>query len=139
MTLDKFKKKIFLDYCAINCTYGFNSFTLINRINYLNYPNVILPELDLEKNIDDMMDERKKSKGSFSKKRLTMKIIQSRPSLIKNDIVIKSFENSNCTLEKDWIEWYRKVNKSVLEQNPSKFIYIYYIITEYYFLYIFII
>ena len=80
-----------------------------------------------------MMNERKKSKGSFSKKRLTMKIIQSRPSLIKNDIVIKSFENSNCTLEKDWIEWYRKVNKSILEQNPSKFIYIYYIITEYYF------
>ena len=133
MTVEKYKKKIFLDYCAINCIYGFNSFSLLNTIDYLHNPIMTSQDLDFEKTMDDYFEERRKGKASFSKRRLTMKIIQSRPSSIKNDIVIKSFENSNCTLEKDWIEWYRKVNKSVLEQNPSKFIYIYYIITEYYF------
>ena len=132
MDVDKFKKKIFLEYCNINCYYAFNSFTIMKANDTFDNTNKIFPELELEKDNDNNLDIQKRMKSIFSKKRLTMRLIKRRQSVIKNDIVIKSFENSNCSLEKDWIEWYRKVNKSIFEQNPSKFIYIYYMITEYY-------
>ena len=131
MDVDKFKKKIFLDYCNINCYYAFNNFA-VGKNNDQDRKDMVLPELELEKDEENILDEKKGMKATFYKKRLSMRLIRSRQSVIKNDIVIKSFENCNCTLEKDWIEWYRKVNKSILEQNPSKFIYIFYMITEYY-------
>ena len=71
-------------------------------------------EFDKESNQDLPYEGVKGIKFSFSMKKLNMNLIKNRQSVINNNIVMKSFENSNCSLEKDWIEWYRKVNKSIL-------------------------
>ena len=136
MTTEIFKQKIFFAYCKINCYYAFNSFSSLQQNEVINKANIKLSQLnefEHENNKENSIHDKKQKSSSFYKKELNIDLIKNRRSLVNNDIVIKSFQNSNCSLAKDWIEWYRKVNKSILEQNPSKFIYIFYLITEYYF------
>ena len=133
LNAEKYRKKISLEFCKINCFHAFNSFHQIKKRNTLIRTNTNINEFDKESNQDLPYEGVKGIKFSFSMKKLNMNLIKNRQSVINNNIVMKSLENSNCSLEKDWIEWYRKVNKSIFEQTPSKFIYIYYIITEYYF------
>ena len=128
MTTVNFKKKIFVDYCKINCFYAFNSFSKLYKKDLLiNKENEISNDLDLDK----IISEKRETRDSFSNRKLNKELIKNRRS--NNDIILKSFNNSNYTLELDWIDWYRKVIKSLFEQNPSTFIYIHYFITEYYF------
>ena len=131
MNAEGFKKKIYLDYCKINCYFAFNSF--LHNPNKETQNKTNLNILDLEQYNDEEIDIDVMKKRSFSKVKLDIELINNRRSLLNNDIVIKSFENIKCTLEKDWMEWFRKVSNSVFEQTPSKFIYIFYILTQYYF------
>ena len=136
MNAEKYRKKILFDYCKINCYYAFNSFSLFTKSDAVNRANMKLSELneiEIEKNKENTLVEKKQSRGNFYQKELNIELIKNRRSYVNSDSIIKSFENSLCTLPKDWIEWYRKVNKSILEKNPSTFIYIYYLITQYYF------
>ena len=133
MNTEKLKKKLSLDFCKINCFYAFNSFSVFKAENSPTRTNRKLTELDLDKSNRNSIEEKNDIKTNFSTNKLKMDLIKDRQSHVENDLLIKSFENSKCNFEKDWIEWYRKVNKSLLEQTPSKFIYIYHIITEYYF------
>ena len=132
MNTEKLKKKLSLNFCKINCFFAFNSFSSLQTSDISSKSIKKIFELESENNFEKSLYE-KNDKMNFSTNKLKIEIIKNRVNLVNNDLVIKSFENSKCSFEKDWIEWYRKVNKSLLEQTPSKFIYIYHIITEYYF------
>ena len=133
MNTEKLKRKLSLDFCKINCFYAFNSFSIFQPSNTLSKTNKNMFDLDLEIINRNTIEDTNGNIMNFSTNKLKDYLIKNRESTIDNDLVIKSFDNSKCTFEKDWIEWYRKVNKSLLEQTPSKFIYIYHVITEYYF------
>ena len=133
-------KKISLSYCNINCHIGFNPFTTnknevkkemkkLTSKDFEEYYNSIA-EMDVDNN---SFNRNKKPRGSFAKKKLNNVIVKNRRGLVNNEIIIKSFDNHNCKLEKDWNEWFKLTHKSLYEQNPSNFLYIFYLITEYYF------
>ena len=139
MYSSNYQKRISLSYCKINCHLGFNSFT--NNKNENKKENKIISSKDLSdyyKAIEDMEIENdmyfktKKPRGSFAKKKLNNIIVKNRRGYVNNELVIKAFDNNNCKLEKDWNEWFKIIVKSVFEQTPSNFIYICYLITEYY-------
>ena len=140
MLPNTYLKKTSVKYCDINCHLGFNSLTNIKNINkrglqkfstkdFSEYYKSI-QELDID---NDNFYRNKKPRGSFAKKKLNNIIVKNRKGLANNEIVIKSFANNHCKLEKDWNEWFKLIHKALFEQNPSNFLYIFYLITEYYF------
>ena len=140
MYSNNYHKKISLSFCQINCHLGFNSFTNYKTENKKQLKT--LSSMDLEdyyKAITQMDIENnnlyrdKKPRGSFAKKKLNNVLVKNRRGFVNNDLIIKAFNNDHCKLEKDWIEWFKLSHKSIYEQNPSNFIYICYLITEYYF------
>ena len=133
-------KRVSNSYCKINCHLGFNSFTnnknenkkeikAFNDKEFEEYYKSI-QEMDIE---NTNMYRNKKPRGSFAKKKLNNVLVKTNRKYVNNEIVIKSFDNSNCRLEKDWNEWFKISSKSLFEQTPSYFIYITHLITEYYF------
>ena len=133
-------KRVSNSYCKINCHLGFNSFTnnknenkkeikAFNDKEFEEYYKSI-QEMDIE---NTNIYRNKKPRGSFAKKKLNNVLVKTNRKYVNNEIVIKSFDNSNCRLEKDWNEWFKISSKSLFEQTPSYFIYITHLITEYYF------
>ena len=135
---NNYLKKI--SFCKINCHIGFNSFTnnrtenkkeikSLNNIDFSEYYKSIV-EMDID---NDNYYKNKKPRGSFAKKKLNNILVKNRRGCVDNDLVLKAFDNSNCKLEKDWNEWFKMAHKSLFEQSPSNFLYIFYLLTEYYF------
>ena len=133
-------KKMSLSYCKINCHLGFNSITTNKNDKKMEVKTLNAKDFDdyyrsiIEMDIDsDNFTRSKKPRGSFAKKKLNNVLVKNRRGIVNNELVIKNFDNNHCKLEKDWNEWFKVMNKSLFEQNPSNFLYIFYLITEYYF------
>ena len=140
MYSNNYHKKISLGFCGINCHLGFN--TITSNKNEIKKEIKTLSSKDLEeyyKSIAQMDIENnnlykdKKPRGSFAKKKLNNVLVKNRRGIVNNDMVIKAFNNSHCKEEKDWNEWFKISHKVIYEQNPSNFLYICYLLTEYYF------
>ena len=140
MNANGYIKKMSICFCKINCHLGFNSITNskiekkieIKTISSKDFEEYYKSIIDMDVTSENY-SRSKKPRGSFAKKKLNNIIVKNRRGLVNNELLIKTFDNSNCKLEKDWNEWFKLTNKSLFEQNPSNFLYIFYLITQYYF------
>jgi FKBP12-rapamycin complex-associated protein len=59
-------------------------------------------------------------------------ISKTRKSQINKELLIKEFNPENCSIEEDWIEWFKSTSKILFEQSPSYALYYCHNVADYY-------
>ena len=135
ISVDDFQNIISSQICFINCIFGFNKVKKKENIK----PNPLLRKSynikSSENNINKVKDENtittKKSKKSIQS--LNNTTTRNRKNSINNDLIIKTFDTSNCVVEEDWQEWFKSTTKVLFDQSPSNTLYYCRFIADYYF------
>ena len=135
LTKKEFINQIFGENCTINCIQGFNSNkgfiqNLLNRpiqisrsVNLLN--SSIMSSASQSLNLDIMKSSTNLTSVPQSFKNLKNKF--------DNEKIIRVFNNSQCSVEEDWYDWFKSSSKILFEESPSFILLTINSLSEYYF------
>lgn len=59
-------------------------------------------------------------------------INKTRKSQIDKDLLVREFDPVNCSIEEDWLEWFKSTSKILFEQSPSYALYYCHNVADYY-------
>ena len=141
MSVDNFKNLITSQICSLNCIYGFNAIKKEKKEKNKNIPktNLISKKSGNSKKEEKSLNQGEESEISTSSKK-TIKSFEilalenkKRENSINNDLIINTFDSTNCEVEEDWKEWFKSTTKILFDQSPSKTLYCCRFIADYYF------
>lgn len=93
---------------------------IIEKIENRNCEVSEKPRIKLEKNRTESYGEAREN------------ISKTRKSQINKELLIKEFDPVNCSIEEDWIEWFKSTAKILFEQSPSYALYYCHNVADYY-------
>lgn len=94
---------------------------IIEKIENRNCEVSEKPRIKLEKN-------RTESNYGDSRENIS----KTRKSQINKELLIKEFDPVNCSIEEDWVEWFKSTSKILFEQSPSYALYYCHNVADYY-------
>ena len=131
MTTEDFETMVCSQTCFINCIHGFNN------INKDKKDRITIKQNSNAKKNDKIQNQKVEienlSKSLNKKNNQLVNQIKNRKNSINNDLIIKTFNTSNCVVEEDWQEWFKSTTKILFEQSPSISLYYCRSISDYYF------
>ncbi len=116
--------------CTINCIHGFNSpqknFRLLSSLT-----------LNISKSTTEIPNRFRNSNIDLSKSMTNLNIssqgFRSRKNKCDNEKIIRIFNNSECSVEEDWYDWFKSSSKILFEESPSFILLTINSLSEYYF------
>ena len=128
-----FLNQIFGENCTINCIQGFNAnkkflqSLFIRPLPVSRSVNVLNTSVSSQ-NISQM--DITKSSANLS---LGSQTYSNRKNKFDNEKIIRVFNNTQCSVEEDWYDWFKSSSKILFEESPSFILLTINSLSEYYF------
>ena len=136
MTKKDFLNQLFGENCTINCIQGFNSNkkflqNLFSRS--LSLPiskSLTVLNSSLSSQNTNIQLDTTKSSANLS---IVSQSYNNRKNKFDNEKIIRVFNNTQCSVEEDWYDWFKSSSKILFEESPSFILLTINSLSEYYF------
>ena len=120
--------------CTINCIQGFNSNkkllqNLLNRSLPVSKSSTLLNSSASSQNTNNQLDTAKSSMNLT----LGSQPYKNKKNQFDNEKIIRVFNNTQCSVEEDWYDWFKSSSKILFEESPSFILLTINSLSEYYF------
>ena len=144
---NQFEKIMKNQTCLINCVHGFNYIKNEINDNEIEYSSkntsqILIQHMNLDVSLskenskDNSKDRQNDMDDNLINKKNSQFMEQLNKNKIKsnnNELILSTFNNTNCNNEKDWQEWFKSTIKVLFDQSPSLTLYYCRFIADYYF------
>ena len=139
ISIEDFQYIVSSQICFINCIYGFNIIKkdIANKSNQKSNTSIRKSTTKSTENSINQSKDAGENSITTKKSKKNIQFLNStnknRKNSINNDLIIKTFDTSNCVVEEDWQEWFKSTTKILFDQSPSNTLFYCRFIADYYF------
>ena len=124
-----FLRQLYEENCTINCFHGFYTDKSALNLNLISSRNVN----DLNFSIISTNTLNLDISRSSTNLSMISQPFKNRKNKFDNEKIMRVFDNTQCSVEEDWYDWFKSSSKILFEESPSFILLTINTLSEYYF------